>query len=57
MTFNRRGGIVIYGVVIRVRKMADINKEGGDLGMWQWGSESLVVGDNIRLLTMRSSGM
>ncbi|EOA99048.1 hypothetical protein Anapl_14106 [Anas platyrhynchos] len=29
--------------------MVDINKEGGDLGMWQWGSESLVVGDNIKL--------
>jgi len=31
---------VIYGVVIRVEKMVDINKEGGDLGMWPWGLES-----------------
>jgi len=34
---------VIYGVVIRVEKMVDINKEGGDLGMWPWGLESPVV--------------
>ncbi|EOA93442.1 hypothetical protein Anapl_15994 [Anas platyrhynchos] len=42
---------VKYGVVIHVEKMVDINKEGGDVGVWPWGSESPVVDDNIRLLT------
>lgn len=44
-------------MVIRVEKMVDINKEGGDVGVWPWGSESPVFNDNIRLLTMRPSGM
>ncbi len=35
--------IVIYGVVIRVEKMVDINTEGGDLGMWPWGLENPVI--------------
>ena len=48
---------MIYGVIIRVKKTVDINKEGGDLGVGPLRSESPVVDDNIRLLTMRPSGM
>ena len=47
----------MYGVIIRVKKIADVNKEGGDVGVWPWGSTSPMVGDNINLLTMRPSGM
>ena len=60
MRFNKSKlhlGSVLYGVVIRVEKMVDINKEGGDVGVWPWGSANLVVNDNSRLLTMRPSGM
>ncbi|EOA95461.1 hypothetical protein Anapl_17839 [Anas platyrhynchos] len=39
----KRNNSVIYGVVIRVEKMVDINKEGGDLRVWPWGLESPVV--------------
>ncbi|EOB04691.1 hypothetical protein Anapl_04998 [Anas platyrhynchos] len=48
---------VIYGVIIRVKKMVDINKERGDVGVWPWGSASPMDGDNIRLLTVRPSGI
>ena len=34
---------MIYGVVIRVEKMVDINKEGGDFGMWPWGLENPTI--------------
>ena len=60
MRFNKSKlhlGSVIYGVVIRVQKMVDINKEGGDVGVWPCGSANPVVNDNSRLLTMRPSGM
>lgn len=40
---------MIYGEIIRVKKMADTNKEGGDVGVWPWGSTSSMVGDNIGL--------
>ena len=33
-----------------------VNKEGGDVGVWPWGSTSPMVGDNIGLLKMRPSG-
>jgi len=36
-------------VVIHVEKMVDINKEGGDEGVWPWGLARPMVGDNIRL--------
>jgi len=41
----------------KVKQMVDTNKEGGDLGVWPWRLESPVVDDNIRLLTMRPSGI
>jgi len=40
---------VIYGIIVCVKKMVDINKEGG---VWPWGSASPMVGGNVRLLTM-----
>jgi len=43
---------VIYGIIVCVKKMVDINKEGGDGGVWPWGSTSPVVGGNVRRLTM-----
>ena len=33
---------VINGVVIRVEKMVDIHKEGGDVGVCPWRSDSPV---------------
>lgn len=44
-------------MVIRVEKTVDTNKEGEDLGVWPWGSESPMVDDNIRLSAMTPSGM
>jgi len=32
---------VIYGVIISVKKMVDVNKEGGDVGVWPWGSKKM----------------
>lgn len=48
---------MIYGIIIHIKKMVCINKEGEDLGGWPWESESPVVDDTIRLLMMRPSGM